>query len=279
MAPVPATVVVRCCDGIADLDCLSWHGLVCCRALRHNLSDPATSASSACRSAASGDRPEAASRYGAKAGGEPGELLPAGLPAVCNHFRRPQLPQALKVVAKLQAKYPKVPTRIVFSGEPTWPNAKVYSLSKMIASSSDKFLVISDSDVVVRPDFLRNVIPPLLNPKVGLVTCLYEGIPARGFWSQLEALGMSVEMPSGVLVAEMVDGIKFALGAVMAVRQDAIEAIGGIRETAYFYSDDFVLGNRIAETGFEVVLSHYKKVGHVLRAARCEGPSAINCAG
>ncbi len=174
--------------------------------------------------------------------------------------------QALKVVAKLQAKYPKVPTRIVFSGEPTWPNAKVYSLSKMIASSSDKFLVISDSDVVVRPDFLRNVIPPLLNPKVGLVTCLYEGIPARGFWSQLEALGMSVEMPSGVLVAEMVDGIKFALGAVMAVRQDAIEAIGGIRETAYFYSDDFVLGNRIAETGFEVVLSHYKKVGHVLES-------------
>ena len=74
---------------------------------------------------------------------------------------------------------------------------------------------------------------------------------------------MSIEMPSGVLVAEMVDGMKFALGAVMAVRRDAVEAIGGIRETAHFYSDDFVLGNRIAEAGYEVVLSHYK-VGHVL---------------
>ena len=126
-----------------------------------------------------------------------------------------------------------------------------------------KRVVISDSDVLVRPDFLRNVVPPLLNPRVGLVTCLYEGIPDRGLWSLLEALGMSIEMSSGVLVARMVDGMRFALGAVMAVRRDALEAMGGIRETAYFYSDDFVLGNRIAESGYEVVLSHYK-VGHVL---------------
>ena len=80
---------------------------------------------------------------------------------------------ALGVVDSLQAKYPQVRTRIVVSGEPSWPNAKVYSLSKMIASSADEFFVISDSDVLVRPDFLRNVIPPLLDPKVGLVTCLY----------------------------------------------------------------------------------------------------------
>jgi ceramide glucosyltransferase len=170
---------------------------------------------------------------------------------------------ALRVVDKLRAKYPQVPTRTVVSGEPSWPNAKVYSLSKMMASCAGEFLVISDSDVLAGPDFLRNVIPPLLDTKVGLGTCLYQGIPARGFWSQLDALGMSIEMPSGVLVAKMVDGMKFALGAAMAVRRAAVEAIGGIRETAYFYSDDFVLGNRIAAAGYEVVLSHYK-VGHVL---------------
>jgi ceramide glucosyltransferase len=172
---------------------------------------------------------------------------------------------ALKVVDKLQAKYPQVHTRIVIAGEPSWPNAKVYSLSKMIASSVDEFLVISDSDVLAGPGFLRNVIPPLLGPKVGLVTCLYRGIPARGLWSHLDALGMSIEMPSGVLVAKMVDGMKFALGAAMALRRDALEAAGGIRETAYYYSDDFVLGQRIAAAGYEVVLSHYK-VEHVLDA-------------
>ncbi|MGA8877693.1 MAG: bacteriohopanetetrol glucosamine biosynthesis glycosyltransferase HpnI [Candidatus Korobacteraceae bacterium] len=171
--------------------------------------------------------------------------------------------EALVVVERLRAKYPEVRTQVVISGEPSWPNAKVFSLAKMIASSDNDYLVISDSDVLAGPDFLRNVMPPLLNPKVGLVTCLYEGIPANGLWSQLEALGMSVEMPAGVMVAEMVDGMKFALGAAMAVRRDAIEAIGGMRETADFYSDDFVLGNLVAEAGFQVVLSQYK-VGHVL---------------
>jgi len=171
--------------------------------------------------------------------------------------------EALVVVEKLRAKYPEVRTRVVISGEPSWPNAKVFSLAKMMASSDNDHLVISDSDVLVGPDFLRNVIPPLLHPKVGLVTCLYQGIPAPGLWSQLEALGMSVEMPAGVMVADMVEGMRFALGAAMAVRRDAIEAMGGLRETADFYSDDFVLGNRIAEAGYEVALSHYK-VGHVL---------------
>ncbi len=172
--------------------------------------------------------------------------------------------EALLVVEKLRAKYLHVPTRVVISGEPSWPNAKVFSLSKMIASSENSYFVISDSDVIVGPDFLHNVIPPLLNQNVGLVTCMYEGIPTRDFWSQLEALGMSVEMPSGVMVADMVEGgMKFALGAAMAVRRDAIAAIGGIRETADFYSDDFVLGHLIAEAGYTVVLSSYK-VGHVL---------------
>ena len=110
--------------------------------------------------------------------------------------------EALIVVEKLRAKYPEVPARVVISGEPSWPNAKVFSLAKMIASSENSFFVISDSDVLVGPDFLRSVVPPLLDQNVGLVTCLYEGIPTPDFWSQLEALGMSVEMPAGVMVAE-----------------------------------------------------------------------------
>ena len=171
---------------------------------------------------------------------------------------------ALRVVEKLSAKYPQIPTRTVVSGEPFWPNAKVFSLTRMFAGVTGSHFVISDSDVLVRPDFLRSVVPPLLDPKVGLVTCLYKGIPAEDFCSQLEALGMSVEMSSGVMVADMMEGgMRFAMGAVMAVRRDALEAAGGIRSLADFCADDFLLGNRIAKAGYEVVLSHYK-VGHVL---------------
>ncbi len=84
---------------------------------------------------------------------------------------------AVDVIRRLRARYPQVPAKIVYSGDPQWPSAKVWSLNKMIASTASRYLVISDSDILVRPDFLRNIMPPLLDPANGLVTCLYRGVP------------------------------------------------------------------------------------------------------
>jgi ceramide glucosyltransferase len=164
---------------------------------------------------------------------------------------------AIKIAEEIRSRYPHVPSRVITSGPPVWPNAKVFSLDKMIAASSRSYFIISDSDVRVAPDFLRNTIPPLLDPKVGLVTCMYRGIPASDFWSRLEALGLSVEMSSGVMVADMMEGMRFALGPAMAVRRDAIDAIGGIGAVADYYSDDFELGNRIWAKNYKVILSHH----------------------
>jgi ceramide glucosyltransferase len=164
---------------------------------------------------------------------------------------------AVKIAEEIRARYPQVPSRVILSGPPAWPNAKVFSLDKMIAASSRSYFIISDSDVQVAPDFLRNTIPSLLDPAVGLVTCMYRGMPASDFWSSLEALGLSVEMSSGVMVADMMEGMRFALGPAMAVRRDAIEAIGGIAAVADYYSDDFELGNRIWAKGYKVILSHH----------------------
>ena len=188
---------------------------------------------------------------------------------------------ALPIVERLRARYPGVPARIVLAGEPRWPSAKVWSLDKMIDGCISDYLVISDSDILVGPDLLRNVIAPLLSPQHanrwragdpgepepanGLVTCMYRGVPAPDFWSRLEALGMSVEMSSGVMIADMLEGMQFAMGSVMAIRRDVLEKIGGIASTAEYYSDDFVLGNRVHSAGFRVVLSHYR-VAHVLCA-------------
>src|SRR5437667_694663 len=171
--------------------------------------------------------------------------------------------EALRIADEVRRRYPNIKSSVVLSGPPLWPNAKVFSLDKMIATTSHDYLVISDSDVRVSREFLRNVIPPLLDPKVGLVTCPYRGIPVGDLSSTLEALGMSVEMPSGVLVADMMEGMRFAMGAVMVVRRDALAKIGGIAATRDYYSDDFVLGNQVWAAGFRVVLSHHI-VGHVL---------------
>lgn len=164
---------------------------------------------------------------------------------------------ALAVVDELRREFPSVPVSIVYSGAPQWPNAKVYSLEKMLAVAKSEFAVISDSDVTVPPDYLRNVTAPLLDSKIGLVTCVYRGVPVTGGWAVIEALGMSVDMTSGVLLADMLEGMKFALGPTMATRKDVLTKIGGIGATAEFYSDDFELGRMAAEAGYHVELSHH----------------------
>jgi ceramide glucosyltransferase len=164
---------------------------------------------------------------------------------------------ALAVVDELRREFPSVPVSIVYSGAPQWPNAKVYSLEKMLAVAKSEFAVISDSDVTVPPDYLRNVTAPLLDSKIGLVTCVYRGVPVTGGWAVIEALGMSVDMTSGVLLADMLEGMKFALGPTMATRKDVLTKIGGIGATAEFYSDDFELGRMAAEAGYRVELSHH----------------------
>jgi ceramide glucosyltransferase len=162
---------------------------------------------------------------------------------------------ALDVVRRLCARYPHVRVKIVFSGEPDKPNAKVCTLRKMFAAASYEYVVISDSDVGVEPDYLRRVVAPLLDDKIGLVMCLYRGVPTGGFWAGLEALGMSVEMTAGVVAAASAGEVDFALGPTMATRREVVERVGGIGALAEYCADDYVLGNLVAKSGRRVVIS------------------------
>ena len=164
---------------------------------------------------------------------------------------------ALQTARQLSEKYPAVNVRILTSGEPPWTNAKLYSLEKMWGQAAHDVLVISDSDVRVSPDYLREIIKPFVKPTVGMTTCIFRGSPAGGFWTDLEALGYSVEMTSGVVVADLLEGMKFALGPTMVVRRECLEALGGFGFMADYCADDYILGNRVAESGMEVVLSHH----------------------
>jgi ceramide glucosyltransferase len=164
---------------------------------------------------------------------------------------------ALAVVARLCQRYPQIPARVLVTGPAPWPNAKVYSLEKMTAAAGAGVLVISDSDVFVGPDYLRCVVRPFADPRVGVTTCVYRGVPGAGFWSRLEALAMSGTFMPGVLVAWAMEGMKFALGPTMAVRRECLQAIGGFAAMADYLADDFLLGNWADRAGFRVVLSPY----------------------
>jgi ceramide glucosyltransferase len=164
----------------------------------------------------------------------------------------------LCVARRVAARHPQIPVQFLTTGEPAYTNAKVASLELMGAAAKWEILVVSDSDVRVAPDYLREVASPFADPTVGLVTCLYRGVAeGQSLWSRLEATAMSVEMAAGVLVAEWIEGMQFALGPTMAARRACVEEIGGFGSLGRYCADDFVLGNRIAASGRRVVLSHH----------------------
>ena len=170
----------------------------------------------------------------------------------------------LEAARRVAARFPRITTRILTCGEPPWPIARTFSMEIMRREARYPILVASDSDVRGGPDYLASVVAPLADPNVGMVTCLYRGVARQGLWAQLEAMGMSIEMTSGVLVAEMLEGMHFALGPSMVIRQSTVEKIGGFEPVAQYYAEDFVLGNWTVAAGETVVLSNYIIEHHVL---------------
>lgn len=180
---------------------------------------------------------------------------------------------AMELARRLAARYPGIPVKFLASGRPPYANAKVWSLERMQPLAQHEFLVVSDSDVSVEPTYLREIMAPFADEKVGLVTCLYRGVARRkgrrsfNLWAALEAVGMSIEMPSGVLVASLLEGMKFALGPTMAVRRRCLEAAGGFAAVGKYHADDFVLGHLVATGGGRVVLSTHVIEHYVLNTS------------
>lgn len=165
----------------------------------------------------------------------------------------------LETARRVAARYPRISVKFLSTGgQPDYINAKVASMEIMEAAATHEILVVSDSDVRVTPDYLRAVALPFADPSVGGMTCPYRGVAAEGgLWARLEAVGMSVEMTAGVLVARSMEGMQFVLGPTMAFRREAIRQMGGFKVTADYCADDFVLGNETFKQGRTVVLSHH----------------------
>lgn len=165
----------------------------------------------------------------------------------------------LEIARRVAARHPEIPVQFLSTGgQPDYINAKVASLERMEAVAKHDILVISDSDVRVTPDYLRSIALAFASKAVGGLTCPYRGVAAEGgLWARLEAVGMSIEMTAGVLVARDLEGMQFTLGPTMAFRRASIQRMGGFAVTADYCADDFVLGNETFKQGETVVLSHH----------------------
>jgi ceramide glucosyltransferase len=162
---------------------------------------------------------------------------------------------AAGLAQSLIALYPDTPCRLLITGESPYVSSKVYSLSLMTAVASHDSLVMSDSDIRVDRNFLSCVAAELSADRYDLATCPYRAVPGRTIWSRLEALGMNTEFWGGVLAAKFTEGVRFAIGPTIVARRKVLNAVPWSTLSSY-HAEDFVLGQRAAEKGFRVDLSH-----------------------
>jgi len=146
---------------------------------------------------------------------------------------------------ELLRQYPGVNAHLMICGKSLGANAKVSTLIQLSRRAQHEFIVVSDADVLVPSDFLRNVIAPLRDDQVGLVNCFYRLANPATLAMRWEALAINADFWSQVLQGKMLAPLDFALGAVMAVRRESLEESGGFDALANYLADDFQLGNRI----------------------------------
>ena len=167
------------------------------------------------------------------------------------------------VVKKLQQEYPEIPARLLVTGESPYPNAKVHSLSVVLAAATNDLVVMSDSDTRVNPRLLATVAAEFQDVHLGVATCPYRAVPDSSLGSRLEALSMNTNFIAGILVARMIEGMRFAVGPTIVARRRVLLAMGGFERLKDYLAEDFVMGRFAAEAGYGVILSSYVIEHHI----------------
>ncbi len=169
---------------------------------------------------------------------------------------------SIKVVKQLMDDFPDLNMRLIVNHHTIGTNRKVCNLANTLIAAEHEILLLADSDVRVEPNYLREIVQPLSDVKVGVVTCLYRSV-TQGWVTTLEALGTATDFHAGVLVSTQLEGTRFAMGQTILMRQSVLREIGGFEAIADYLADDFQLGYLPTQAGYQVVLSTYV-VEHVL---------------
>jgi ceramide glucosyltransferase len=163
---------------------------------------------------------------------------------------------AVPLIQRLTAEFPDRRIRLISGSEQLGSNRKVSNLIALAREGRHEILVLTDGDVRVGPEYLRKVVGPFAEQRVGAVTSFYRAIAEKNLGAELEAVGAGSDFFAGVLVAEWMEGMKFALGASIVVTRRWLKEIGGFEAIVNMHSDDYELGHRIAKAGGQVLLSH-----------------------
>jgi ceramide glucosyltransferase len=163
----------------------------------------------------------------------------------------------LGVIEQVARDFPACKIRVLFGSGRVATNDKVAKLARLTNKAQYEYLVINDSDVRAEPGYLRTVVAPLADPKVGAVTCFYAPTDEKTLAQHLQSVGMLSDFYAGILVAWQLDGVKFALGPTIATTRARLAGFGGYEAIENRPADDLLVGRLIAEQGYEVKLLSY----------------------
>jgi ceramide glucosyltransferase len=168
---------------------------------------------------------------------------------------------AISVVEQLRMMFPHQAMELVIDGGIHGTNPKVSNLINMSARIAHDVIVLADSDIRVRPDYLSRIVGKLERTG-GVVTAPYYGISTGSLWSRLSELNIEGHFLPGVLVSSRFSLSRPCLGSTIALHRNSLVAIGGFEAIADCLADDYEIGALLAERGEPVSLLHFA-VGHV----------------
>jgi ceramide glucosyltransferase len=163
---------------------------------------------------------------------------------------------AIAVVERLIAEFPGRDAELVVGNPPFGLNPKIENLAAMYPRRKHELLLISDSNVRVRPVYLRETVAYLDDPNVGIVTNVFAGVGERKFGAIIENLQLNGFIAAN-LCGAFVLRITCVVGKSMLMPVRALEAIGGLSAVRNLLAEDQAIGVKVRKAGYSIRLSHH----------------------
>jgi ceramide glucosyltransferase len=164
---------------------------------------------------------------------------------------------AVPILKKLMQDFPNSPIRLLYGPDHVAINDKVARLDRLSKEARYETWVLVDADVRVEPNYLRTVVAPMQNPKTGAVTCFYSMATDNTFIEKLQEIGMMCDFFPAILVAWLLDGVKFGFGQTIVTTRAYVQGFGGFKAIENRPADDLLTCRLVAEQGLTVELLNY----------------------
>lgn len=164
---------------------------------------------------------------------------------------------AYKVARKIKDKYPEKNISIIVEKCDIGLNPKVNNLIPSYKVSQYDYVLISDSNVMVDNNYLREIVKHMEDPDVGLVNNIIKGVGGNSIGSILENLHLNSFIIGSVCFLDKFLKMPCVIGKSMLMRKIDLEAIGGFMAVKDVLAEDFIIGKLIHASGKKVVLSNY----------------------